>query len=72
MPPPFAKGDRGLPSPSRDRDGIGRRDLSDMCRNLTNQLCSISHSRNVSRPGLDQGGIFFDGDANTAFEPLNL
>ena len=28
-----------------------------ICRNLTKQLCSISLSHNVSRPGLGQGGF---------------
>ena len=56
--PPLVKGEaESLPSPSRDRDGIGRRDLAGICRNLTKQLCSISHSLNVSRPGLGQGGF---------------
>jgi hypothetical protein len=48
MLPPLIKGDRGLPW----------RDLVAICRNLTMQLCSISLSYKVSRPGLGQGGDF--------------
>jgi len=44
---PFCKGDLGLPW----------RDLVAICRNLAKQLCSISLSHNVSRPGLGQGGF---------------